>query len=343
MNKQRKQLWLAISSLLILIFVALLYTHRQPTPEVISANESTNTTKTAFETVRHSNVESARVSLSPAAKPGSVRERTEEFNRAAEAEIAMWQAPIVYFGKVVDESNQPISDVRVSYGGNSLNDSREEVYNTGIVTTDERGIFKIDGVRGINLMVQLSHPNYYAYTENSTGFDKRSIPRTGYFSDSEEKAELFRMHSKGHPVPLIAWGGGFHAPNDGTVANFPLRGNTRAEILGQLQIQGWSGLRSDANPYDWKVQLDLPNGGIAETTNYFDFVAPETGYTNSLDVEVSGSEMTRKTYFLKLPAGYIRFKLEVIMGKDMFVSGDYFFNPDGSRNLEASQEIHPAQ
>ena len=122
--------------------------------------------------------------------------------------------------------------------------------------------------------------------------------------------------------------------NDGSVANFPLRGRTRAEILGQLEIQGWSGLRSEANPYDWKVRVRLPNGGISESTNYFDFIAPGTGYSNSASMEVGGGEMAQKTYFLKVASGYIRFKLKVIMGKDMFVSGDYCYNPDGSPNLE---------
>jgi hypothetical protein len=225
----------------------------------------------------------------------------------------------------------------------TVSESREDTFNTGTVTSDERGIFKIDGINGISLMLQLSHPDYYPYPDNSTGFDKRSLPKNGYFSDSEENAELFRMHSKGHPVPLISRGGGFHAPNDGSVANYPLRGNTRAEVLGQLQIQGWSGLRSSTYPYDWKVQLSLPNGGIIETTNYFDFIAPDSGYSDAATIEVNGSENVRKTYFLKVPAGYIRFKLEVIMGKDMFVTGQYDFNPDGSRNLEPSQEIKPTQ
>ena len=170
-----------------------------------------------------------------------------KWNRSSKgrAELAMAQSPLLYYGKVVDENNQPIAGVQVSYTAHAVTESREEVFNPGTVTSDERGIFKIDGINGIGLMLQLSHPNYYPYPENSTGFDKRSVPRKGYFSDSEEKAELFRMHSKGHPVPLIFRSGGFHAPNNGSIANFPLRGNTRAEILGQLQIQGWSGLRSD--------------------------------------------------------------------------------------------------
>jgi len=233
--------------------------------------------------------------------------------------------------------------VQVSYNASALNQSREEIQNTGTATSDERGIFKISGINGIGLMLEISHPNYYLYPDNSTGFDKRGLPRKGYFSDTESKAELFRMHSKGHPVPLIIRSGGFHAPNNGSLTNYPLRGNTRAEILGYLQFCGWSGLRSNTYPYDWKVQIKSLNGGIVEATNYFDFVAPESGYSDTATIEVSGTESVRKTYFLKLPAGYIRFKLDVIMGKDMFVTADYDYNPDGSRNLEPSQEIEPSQ
>jgi hypothetical protein len=256
--------------------------------------------------------------------------------RQTDQQTMLWRTPLLYYGKVLDESNQPISGVRVSYGGNAVDIfGTKETRNQGFVTTDERGIFKIDGLFGIGLMFQLSHPNYYPYPDNSTGFDVRSRPRDGIVEDSEEHARIFRMHSKGHPVHLVHWRGGFHAPNNGSIASFPLRGATHDEVLGQLQIKSWSGLRSQNAPYDWKVELTVPNGGIIGTTDYFDFVAPSTGYSDRVDFEVSGSENMRQTYFVKLPAGYLRFKLEVIMGKDMFVTGDYYFNPDGSSNLES--------
>jgi hypothetical protein len=115
--------------------------------------------------------------------------------------MSLWKSPLVYFGKVVDESNQPIADVQISYIAKTMNESREEVHIVGTAKSDGRGIFKIDGVNGISLILQLSHPNYYPYPENPTGFDKRNIPKKGYFSDSEEKADLFRMHSKYHALP----------------------------------------------------------------------------------------------------------------------------------------------
>jgi hypothetical protein len=331
------------------VLLCLLFLRRQPNQIGNSNQRNDSVVMLEMKTNKLDTTESlaVRQSISSSETPVEIlkeaQARTERMKRDSDKEVAMWQGAILYFGKVVDESNQPISGVQVSYSASAMDEFRQEIQNTGTVSTDVRGIFKIDGVKGVGAIFQLTHPNYYPYPENPTGFDKRSLPKDGIVEDSEAHARIFRMHSKGNPVSLISRSGGFHAPNNGAIANYPFRGNTRAEILGQLQIQSWNGLRSDTNPYDWKVQLTMPEGGIVESTNYFDFVAPETGYSQGLEFQVGGSEMARKQYFLKVPSGYIRFKLEVIMGKDMFVSGDYYFNPDGSRNLEPSQEIRPAQ
>ncbi|HXI72513.1 MAG TPA: hypothetical protein VNN22_19390 [Verrucomicrobiae bacterium] len=344
MNIKRKSIWL-ITVALFLIFIWFL---RKPSlapsdkeQEIVAQpNEQASIQNSGHQI--ESNTPSTDVPLTREEQDN--RARIEQTKREMSNWTRLWRTPLLYYGKVVDESDQPIPGVQISYNGGSANESlTEETRNEGSVTTDERGIFKIDGLYGIGLMFELSHSNYYPYPDNSTGFNVRSRPRDGVVEDSEAHARIFRMHSKGHPVPLLFRSGGFHAPHDGSTTNYPLRGNTRAEILGQLQIQGWSGLRSDTNSYDWKVQLNLPNGGIIETTNNFDFIAPETGYAGSVNFEVGGSESTRKIFFLRLPTGYVRFKLLVIMGKDMFVTADYYFNPDGSRNLEPNQVIYPAQ
>ena len=337
--KNKKGILFAV--LVIVIVVFLLLHRKQPaTPVSVRSTEAAPNTNTVViaepqKPSVQSNPQSVPQNASPQARIDQAQQRQDQ-------QIALAQSPLLFYGKVVDESNQPIGGVQVSYTAHTVSESRDDVFNTGTVTSDDRGIFKIDGINGISLMLQLSHTNYYPYPDNSTGFDKRSLPKKGYFSDSEENAELFRMHSKGHPVALIYRNGGFHTANNGTTADYPLRGNTRADILGQLQVQGWNNLRPDTN-YDWKVQLTLPNGGIVESTNYFDFVAPETGYADTLSFEVGGSESVRKTFFLKVPTGYIRFKVLIVMGKDMFVTADYYFNPDGSRNLETGQVISPTQ
>jgi hypothetical protein len=273
-----------------------------------------------------------------------VQAHTDEFKSVVEVQITMAQAPLIYFGKVVDESNQPIAGVQVSYAVSTVNESREEVYNTGTVTSDERGIFKIDGVRGINLMVQLSHPNYYPYPDNSTGFDKRSVPGKGYFSDSEEKAELFRMHSKGHPVPLVHRRGGTDVPENDGARTVEFYGQQDKQVVGTLQIEasGDAPKNWSPTPYDWAVRLTVPGGGLVESTNQFDFVAPDSGYQQSVEIDmakdqVGWSDTLNKSYFVQLPNGYLRMKIHMRAKTPLYTSLEYFYNPDGSRNLEPAQ------
>ncbi len=310
----------------------------------VATNKSVQAAPAALETANQSNVESVGASSSPAPVRESVQARKERANRAAEAEIAMWQAPLIYFGKVVDESNQPIAGVQVSYNASAMDESRKEIQNTGTVTTDERGIFKIDGVKGIGLMLQLSHPNYYPYPENSTGFDKRSIPRKGYFSDSAEKAELFRMHSKGHPVPLVHRRGGADVPVNSGSATAEFYGQADKQVVGTLQIEaaGDTPKNWSPTPYDWSVRLTVPGGGLVESTHQFDFVAPDSGYQQSIEIDMGKdrpgwSDTVDKSYFVKLPNGYARMAIHMRAKTPLYTSLEYFFNPDGSTNLEPAQ------
>ncbi|HEX3626947.1 MAG TPA: hypothetical protein VH280_16175 [Verrucomicrobiae bacterium] len=339
MSKQKTLGLLAVAFCLILIF---LLKRSGSTPSGRQQSPMTQTNGLATSQIQSGQVEQM---AAPTPTPPTVSTQNLQSGIAQmKQQMQLWHSPLLFYGKVVDESNQPIAGVTISYSGNGVDESlTKEIRNQGTVLTDQQGIFQISGLYGIGLMFQLSHPEYYAYPDNSTGFDVRSPYQDGSTGNSMANARIFRMHHKGRPTTLIYWSGGFHAANDGTPASYPLRGRKRADILGQLQIKGWAGLRSDPNNYDWKIQLTLPNGGIIESTNDFDFVAPESRYANTLSFQVSGNESLSKTFFFQLPAGYIRFKLLVVMNKDMFVSGDYYFNPDGSRNLEAGQIIRPTE
>jgi len=348
MTRKQKQVLFALATTT--AFLLVLLWKRQPSTSVPALHFDTNRPVEAIETAGHeafTNRESNQ-SRRPPPTPQELAARVEQMKGDFEREIGLWQSSLIYFGKVIDEKGVPIPNVQISYGANSLNEAREEVYNTGIVTTDDRGIFKIEGVRGIGLRLQLSHPHCYPYPDNSTGFDKRSVPRSGYFSDSEEKAQIFRMHRKGNPVALIKRGGGLHAPTDGTVVGFPFRGATRDAIIGRGQIEGWKGSpdpRSGGH-YDWKVKITVPNGGIASSTNYFDFIAPETGYHESFEITVSKHDpnwQTRveKRLFFKLSNYFVLANVSIDIYHDLYFSMDYFVNPDGSRNLEPAQPTAP--
>jgi hypothetical protein len=292
----------------------------------------------------NSKTTSIPVSPTPTNELQKIQAHIEQVKQRKEQQMALAQSPLLYYGKVVDENNQPIAGVQVAYTAHAVNELQKEVFNPGTVTSDERGIFKIDGISGIGLMLQISHPNYYPYPENSTGFDKRSRPKKGYFSDSEENAELFRMHSKGHPVPLVHRVGGINVPLNGAPKTLDLRGADNSQKIGQLIIEatGSPPKRYDQQPFNWDAKITVPGGGLVEYTNYFDFTAPDSGYQESIEFAfpketVGWTDTISKNYFVKLPSGYARLNIYIVSKNSLFFSIVYDYNPDGSTDLERAR------
>lgn len=289
-----------------------------------------------------SNAEILKTGQAVSQKPvADIQAQLEQKKRDMLAYTSLWRTSLLFYGKVIDESNQPIPGVQISYGGNSANESlTEEAYNKGTVITDERGIFKIDGIHGIGLMFQVHHSNYYSHPDNSTGFDVRSPPKDGIIPDSEATARVFRMHHKGRPVALITRRGGLHKSTDGATMDFPLRGKTQTDIIGQLKVQGWKGEPDpQSGHYDWKVKVSVPDGGVLESTDEFAFVAPDTGYQQTLEISESKDDPnwkanTDRTFFFKLPNHFARGRANIDLFHDLYFSMEYLVNPNGSANLE---------
>ncbi len=268
--------------------------------------------------------------------------------RQESAEMAnLWRTPLLFYGIVFDENTNPIPSVRVSYSANGLDETlTNEVRSTGSVTTDQRGIFRIDGVRGVGLTFELYHPDYYLYpgTHNHTGFDVRSSPPDGIVPDREENAAFFQMHSKGHPVPLVHRVDGMNVSLDGTPATLDLKGREDDEKIGRLVVKatGAPPPRHDQQPFDWDVTVAVTGGGLIECTNYFDFVAPGRGYNPSVQFTFpkrspGWTDTVSKNYFIKLPAGYARMNIYIGAKRPLFFSIEYDYNPDGSSNLERAR------
>ena len=83
----------------------------------------------------------------------------------------------------------------------------------------------------------------------------------------------------------------------------------------------------------------MPNGGLVEFTNQFDFVAPDSGYQPSIEFAfpkemVGWTDTVSENYFVKLPSGYARLNIYIGAKNPLFFSISYDYNPDGSGNLE---------
>ncbi len=331
----------------IAVLAWLFFRHPSPSPllehtEAVQTNEPV-----AIGTERQVVVQSnaAPTDEPPTRQAQDFLARNEQIKQELANWDRLWRTPLLYYGKVVDESNQPIPGVQVSYSGSSANESlTEETRNEGSVTTDERGIFKIDRLYGIGLMFELSHSNYYPYPDNSTGFNVRSPPRDGIVENSEANARIFRMHSKGHPVPLVHRRGGADVPVNSGIAAVEFYGQQDKQVVGMLQIEAWGDTPKNwsPTPYNWGVRLVAPNGGLIESTNQFDFIAPDSGYQQSIEInmdknQTGWTDTVEKWFFIKQPSGYIRMRIYIAAKTPLYTSLEYFYNPDGSQNLEPAQ------
>jgi hypothetical protein len=86
-------------------------------------------------------------------------------------------------------------------------------------------------------------------------------------------------------------------------------------------------------------RLTVPSGGLVEFTNQFNFVAPDSGYQQSIEIDMNKdqagwSDTINKSYFVKLPNGYLRMGIHMRAKTPLYTSLEYFYNPTGSQNLE---------
>ena len=117
-------------------------------------------------------------------------------------------------------------------------------------------------------------------------------------------------------------------------------GRRDKQVVGTLKIEASGNIPNNDSrtPYDWSVHLTVPRGGLVEFTNQFDFVAPDSGYRQSVEIHMDKdqpgwSDSMNKSYFVKLRNGYLRMNIQMKARTPFFTSLEFFYNPDGSRNL----------
>jgi hypothetical protein len=86
--------------------------------------------------------------------------------------------------------------------------------------------------------------------------------------------------------------------------------------------------------------LAVPGGGLVRTNEEFAFLAPESGYEPSFEINMLAdrpdwnSQVDLKFYYLLRDGRYGRMTFSMIAGGQHFCMIDSVLNPSGSRNLE---------
>lgn len=257
-----------------------------------------------------------------------------------------WKTPLRFYGKVVDENNNPVEGAVAHFSWTDLSPS-------GSSQTDVRsgvdGLFSLEGVTGYNMGVILKKEGYYtSWEKNRRSFQFAEEGDPYSYEPDPANPIIFYLRKKGEAEPLVHLRKGFKIPKDGTPVEVDLvKGEVVAEGKGHLKVQCWTDPQQQdekgryKREYHWRCLMSVPNGGIAAQKGEFDFAAPESGYNPSLEIDMP-QEIERWTndvsqkIFIKAVNGqiYARGTFNMIAGGDHFFRLEMDVNPSGSRNLE---------
>ncbi|MCX6937919.1 MAG: carboxypeptidase-like regulatory domain-containing protein [Verrucomicrobia bacterium] len=253
-----------------------------------------------------------------------------------------WKMPIEFYGKVVDDKDQPIEKTTIRFQWTDLSREGTSEYNT---ISDSQGLFRLDGVTGKNLGVQVRKEGYKHYFIGT----QFSFEYAAYFEDSfhvpdRNNPVIFRLRKNREAEALI-----FRNNQEAEIAvgqkrSFSIGSSGAAVVIERLPDIPDYGRRG------WAARVSVPGGGLVLSTEEFPFEAPENGYAPFIEV----TDKTPKplvwqsdngaAFFVKTPQGYGRITVRNTQGAAWVYVTSYLNPNPNSRNLEfdPAKVIKPA-
>jgi hypothetical protein len=252
--------------------------------------------------------------------------------------LADWQRPIDFYGKVVDENTNPVEEAQISfqwvetpYGSDGTRHSKTE--------SASDGLFVLHGARGPSLDVWVNRNGYFSSHHGQWGFSYSH----GDFSPDQQNPVIFLLRKKGQGVELTTSEHGIQLKVDVDVPrdNTPVRVDffqKQASPTGELEISQFKPPFQTAT--NWSFSLSIPDGGLVENQDEFQFQAPETGYQSIITFDFTKGETNWTTQVTKQfyitfgePKKYGWLRIESNLTQEtVFLT--YAINPTGSYNLE---------
>ena len=336
--------------LLILVAVAFLiwlhYRHPADITVVPPPPDTGQSTMPAVTTVGSASVPPPNPSIPPNATSQADMadwnsNRLKQMEAASQEISNEWRTPIQFYGKVVDQDTNPVSEAEIDFSCNDLSQTGTSNYKS---VSDNQGNFFIQGITGKLLTVSVSKTGYYSSKNDNDSFYYAG-QNVNFVPDSFNPV-IFHLRKKGEGESLIVadYPGMAHIAqlhHDGTPVELDLlTGKQVAAGSGQLKLELWRDVSvPNARVYDWKLQLSASGGGLLGTDEEFDFQAPQSGYQPSIVIDMPATnenwlpEISSKYYIQLANGDYGRIDFYLLPRNGVFTVRSAI-NPSGSRNLE---------
>jgi hypothetical protein len=348
--------WLLFSALLV-VMLLIYYFIRHPTNTgVISSETAKVGSSSASGIVTATNVLKENISKTQATtfRPTNTtpiindHQKTNEIRQYMESQ----NKAILFYGRVVDQDENPISDVKV----------KVEVRHIKVIVpapwgdedqiipiekeTDSTGHFEVNGVTGDSLTIIFVEKEGYRLSpklENTYGYG--GVPNP--FQPDPQNPVIIKMWKLGEPANLISHQTLFGFQPDGRVYTLDLLADQKIASVSangdlRVQFQRQSVLKPKEE-YPWILGISAVNGGLIETTDEFEYLAPENGYqpqvsfrTNSISPKAM-PDLIKDFYFTSRNGqvyGVMSLQIFSDYNGQSAILVNSRVNPNGSRNLQ---------
>jgi hypothetical protein len=248
--------------------------------------------------------------------------------------------PINFYGRVLDESNNPVSGASISFSWRNLSPNEHDVS----VASDGNGFFSLISQTGNRLEVTVGKEGYYSSGNARYSAYEYANPALGLFAPDPNNPVIFRLRKKGVGADLIHGVKLLGSRIDGTISYVDLTdGKNKLTPPGDLTVQFIRSPKNADRKFDWSFTLGAVDGGLIESTNEFMFLAPEEGYQSTFQISHAATdpnwiEQEKHKFYVKSQDGkhYARIEINIIpdYGKNAAYDLKWDLNPNGSRNLE---------
>jgi hypothetical protein len=251
--------------------------------------------------------------------------------------------PINFYGRVVDENEQPVEGATVDFKWTDLSPNGTSEYHT---VSDASGLFSMVNQRGKRLSVTASKPGYYSAGDARQASFEYANPADGLFRPDPNRPVILHLRKKGTGTELVTSQYGMKPyfgvtmPLDGSRVYVDLV-ERKTGATGPIKVsQNKPPVEEWKQAAEWSFRMEIPDGGFVEQNDEFPFEAPENGYQPVIEFdfqkgEANWADGVKKDFYIKFgnPPRYGRLRLETLI--DMAGARfTYAINPDGSRYLE---------
>lgn len=264
--------------------------------------------------------------------------QSEVARRDAEDRKWQWKIPIRFYGKVVDEHLHPVSDAKAHFQWTDISQVGTSQTET---VSDARGMFALNDARGKRLQVRILKDGYYTSAKDPISFEFANPYAEIFYTPNPEAPVIFHLRRKAGNDQVIIRSISPSIPyGEHRSTRIDLQSG-RESPSGQLVVEVTRPASAQPLfPFDWRITLSIPNGGLIEHEYEFPFEAPETGYKSTVEYSLhaesgmKGVAFEKKFYFIiGQPQNYGRLEIRAT-GTKQHIFIDYVLNPSGSRDLE---------